>query len=84
MCFRKGFGVAKSDAEAAKWFRKAADQGNADAQCHLGKMYTEGRGVVQSDEEGERWFKLAAEQGNFEAQFNLGEDYLDPDLWDFY
>src|ERR1039458_7231012 len=47
-----GEGVPKDNAEAMKWyrkaadqFRKAADQGNADGQYHLGAMYYYGQGV---------------------------------------
>ena len=32
-------GVTQDSKEAVKWFRQAADQGNADAQCSLGLMY---------------------------------------------
>ena len=32
-------------AEAVRWFRKAAEQGDADAQFNLGRMYYEGQGV---------------------------------------
>ena len=30
-------------AEAVRWYRKAADQGDADAQSNLGGMYANGR-----------------------------------------
>ena len=33
-----GTGVAKDDKKAAQWYRKAADQGLAEAQLHLGFM----------------------------------------------
>ena len=33
--------------KALKWFRKAVDQGNADAQKNLGYMYQHGEGVPQ-------------------------------------
>jgi hypothetical protein len=36
--FYQGRGVAHSDAEAARWFRKAADQGHAQAKHKLGIM----------------------------------------------
>jgi TPR repeat protein len=36
MMYRKGEGVPKDDAEAAKWFRKAADQGDANAHSTSG------------------------------------------------
>jgi TPR repeat protein len=34
--YLNGKGVPKDDAEAVKWFRKAAEQGYADAQYDLG------------------------------------------------
>ena len=40
----RGRGVPQSDTEAATWFRRAADQGDALAQFYLGVMYNEGRG----------------------------------------
>jgi uncharacterized protein len=33
--YQYGEGVPKDDAEAVKWYRKAADQGNSDAQAKL-------------------------------------------------
>jgi TPR repeat protein len=71
-----GEGVPQNDAEAVRWFRLAADQGNADAQLHLGFMYDTGRGVSQNDAEAVRWFRLAADQGNAGAQFALGTKYF--------
>ena len=40
-----GRGVSKDEAEAAKWFRKAADQGHAAAQYNSGYAYDNGQGV---------------------------------------
>ena len=60
---------------AAKWFRKAAEQGNTGAQFNLGICYLFGHGVEQDFEEAAKWFRKAAEQGNAEAQFNLGVCY---------
>lgn len=50
---------------AEEWFRKAAEQGLADAQFKLGVAYSEGAESV-------KWLSKAAEQGNSDAQFNLG------------
>ena len=61
--------------EAAIWFRKAAKQGNPDAQFMLGVMYRGGQGVTQDDREAASWFHRAAEQGEPEAQFALGLMY---------
>ena len=62
-----------------KWFRKAADQGNASAQLSLGVMYDKGQGVPRDAAEAVKWFRKAADQGNAEAQHNLGLMYaIDP------
>ena len=37
--------MKKNMVEAAKWYRKAAEQGNADAQNRLGVRYDRGEGV---------------------------------------
>ena len=59
--------VPQDDAEAAKWFRKVGDQGNADAETALGLMYLAGRGVPQNDEAAVSWLRKAADQGVAEA-----------------
>jgi TPR repeat protein len=62
-------------AEALKWWRKAAEQGNATGQTSLGFMYEKGKGVTQDYAEAAKWFRKAAEQGNAFAQSNLGVAY---------
>jgi TPR repeat protein len=52
--------VSQDNAEAAKWYRKAADQGHANAQYNLGVMYSTGQGVPQDYVEAHKWFNLAA------------------------
>ena len=54
--------------EATKWFRLAAEQGDAEAQWNLGLMYHKGRGVIKDDREAVRWFRKAAQQGDPDAQ----------------
>jgi TPR repeat protein len=56
-------GVARDYAEAAKWFRLAAEQGLGKAQYNLGVMYLKGEGVAQDNAEAAKWLLLAAEQG---------------------
>ena len=75
MCHERGLGFEKSDAEAVKWYRKAAEQGEAIAQYNLGNMYRDGRGVEQSDVEMVKWYRKSAEQGYATAQNNLGFMY---------
>jgi uncharacterized protein len=45
--YSEGLGVPQDDAEAVKWYRRAADQGLAGAQSGLGSLYNEGKGVPQ-------------------------------------
>jgi TPR repeat protein len=57
--------LPKDDREAARLFKLAADQGNADAQTNLGILYANGRGgLPKDDREAARLFKHAADQGN--------------------
>ncbi len=62
-------------AKAVKWYRKAAEQGNALAQSSLGIFYSTGRGVPQDDAEAVGWWRKAAEQGDAKSQYNLGTTY---------
>ena len=62
-------------AEAACWYRKAAEQGLSQAQNNLGVMLKDGQGVTQDYVEAAQWFKCAAQQGNTLAEMNLGWCY---------
>jgi TPR repeat protein len=73
--YENGRGVPLNAAEAARWYRKAADQGNAHAQAQLGLMYANGTGVPRDDTEAARWYRKTADQGNTNAQFTLGGMY---------
>ncbi len=54
---------------------KKAEQGHADAQFFLGRMYYSGRGVPQDYAEAMKRYRLAADQGDADAQFFLGGMY---------
>ena len=58
-----------------KWYRKAAEQGDAHAQNNLGAIYNNGQGVARNYFEAVKWYRLSADQGNAGAQFNLGIVY---------
>ncbi len=53
------------------WYRKAAAQGNADAQSDIGELYRNGLGVSQDYAEAMTWYRKAAEE-NADAQNNIG------------
>ena len=74
--YRDGNGVRQDMAEAARFFRKAADQGHAQAQCGLGRMTRRGEGGLKKDDEAAaQLFRRAADQGFPQAQSNLGLCY---------
>ena len=68
--YHNGRGVPQDDAEAAKWFRKASEQGFAKAQYNLSFMYGNGLGVPQDIVLAHMWSSLAAAQGHKSAQEN--------------
>ena len=65
--FEQGRGVAKDEAAAAAWYRKAAVQGHASAQHNLGLMLGQGRGVANDEAGAMAWIRKAAGQGQPKA-----------------
>ena len=57
--------------EAAKWYRKAAEQGVADAQLRLGDMYRNGLGIAIDLGEAAGWFRRASDLGSKDADLRL-------------
>lgn len=70
-----GEGIAQDFAQAAEWYRKAADQNHALAQFNLSLMFASGQGVLQNDTTALMWTRKAAEGGDAGAQFRLGSRY---------
>ena len=62
-------------AEANKWYRKAAENGNGAAAYELGVNYNYGYGVEKNYEEANKWYRKGAELGNSRAANNLGINY---------
>ena len=55
-----------------RWYRKAAEQGHADAQVNMGTYSIQGVGVDCDTIQAIEWYRKAAEQGHAEAQYNMG------------
>ena len=71
--YYSGDGVPQDDAEAARWYRFAAEQGHAEAQYSLGLLiYHIGRGVPQDNRQALLWINLAVSQGEENAKRALG------------
>lgn len=68
-------GFSKNYDEAAKWFLKAAEQGQAEAQDMIGCFYMWGKGVPEDRTKAESWLLKSAAQGYDGAYFSLGLFY---------
>jgi hypothetical protein len=70
-CNLKGQGVPQDYAEAMRWYRLAANQGEAEAQANIGYLYAHGLGVPQDCAVATEWIGRAAAAGNSTGQFFL-------------
>lgn len=75
-------GTEKNENESDYWFKtafndcmKAAEQGDAIAQCNLGECFKNGYGINIDKEKAIYWLKKAAEQGNSDAMSILQNIY---------
>ena len=66
-----GLGIKHSYTDAVKWYRKAANKGNADAQFSLGVAYDNGTGVKRNTKTAYHLFGLAASGGCVAAKASL-------------
>ena len=61
--------------ELFRQLRKSAEQGDAEAQFHLGSCHELGAYVAKDEKEAILWYERAARQGHADAQYNLGACY---------
>ena len=67
-------GLEKDEVEALKWYRKAADAGNATAMRNVAVYYANELGGLQKDEaEALKWYRKAADAGDEDAIKKLKE-----------
>ena len=76
--YAKGRGVKQDDFEAMKWYRQAAEQGEANAQAILGFSYLLGKGIQVNKSLAKEWFGKACDNGNqdgceYYGKLNKGE-----------
>jgi len=84
-------GVPQNPVEALKWYRKAAENGHAQAQYVMGKFYYTGEALPKDQVEAFRWWRKAAENGHPRSTFNIGvmcflghgadKDYAEATRW---
>ena len=66
----------KSPEQAVKWYKKAADQGDVQAQLFLAAAYLYGLGVKKNDDTASHYYIDAAKNGSALAQFALAENFM--------
>ena len=89
--YHAGKGTLADPAEAAKWCRKAAEQGHLQAMTSLAGSYRDGDGVSEDEGEMLSWLRKAAKLGDADAQFEVSvylqhrnsdkSDLAEADVW---
>ena len=81
--YKEGQGVSRDDTTAVKWYKLAAEQGDAYAQQSLGWMNETGRGTLQDHIRAHMWYNIAISQGNegaTESRDNVEEEMTRADI----
>lgn len=73
--YEYGEGVPKNLETAARWYARAAAEGDARAQARLGSMYEQAEGVSEDWTKAAQWWTRSAGQGNAEGMYQLGRAY---------
>jgi TPR repeat protein len=69
--------VGATNSETIAQLYAIARNGDAIAQCELGRAFLFGTGVAKDEAVAVNWFRKAAEQNDAEAQFDLGVSYAE-------
>jgi len=72
--YAKGDGVKQDIRKGAQWFRKAANQGDREAEYNLGVYFEK---HVTDFQRAAAWYREAAERGFARAQCRLGQMYME-------
>lgn len=71
-----GTGVVRDERQAARWYEKAANSGDPNAQEQIGFFYQAGIGVERNPVRAAEWFERAVAGGSVSAKVNLGVAYV--------
>ncbi|WP_032918340.1 SEL1-like repeat protein [Mesorhizobium erdmanii] len=74
-CYLEGSGVPPSRMEGARWLRRAADRGSADAQALLAALYVTGLVPADADGKGLGSERLFDRDSSGEADFAAARDF---------
>jgi TPR repeat protein len=73
--YAHGKGVKESYEQAMHWYKKAAENEDADAMFMIGVMYANGQGVAVDIDAAKYWWEKAAVKDHPKAMFFLGRIY---------
>ena len=77
LAYYEGYsGLPKDRSEAAKWWRKSAEQSFREAELGLGDLYYLGDGVSQDYQEAYKWFRRAALHGETMSCLRISTMYI--------
>ncbi len=88
MCYAYGDGVPQNDAYATMYYRRGAEQGDAECMYRLFRNLSTGKGCEADLDEADTWLKKAADAGHasakatlerFEKAQMLGKDLVETD-----
>ena len=65
--YAKCISIKKELVDAVKQYRNDAEQGDAEAQYHLGCCYQFGDGIIKNKVEAAKWLRKSAKQGYVQA-----------------
>ena len=63
VCYEKGIGVEKSETDAFRMYRKAAERGLPDAMYYLASFYRDGVAVTQDTTREKEWLQRYSQKG---------------------
>ncbi len=63
VCYQYGIGTEKSDPDAFRMYRKAAERGLPDAMYHIAAFYRDGIAVAQDTEREKEWLQRYSKKG---------------------
>ena len=72
-----GLGIPRNDAEAIRWYRLAAEQGDPDGMSSLAYKYRFSDPPMRNSEQALVWYRWAAELDHPDALNGLGSIYLE-------
>ncbi|WP_315924631.1 tetratricopeptide repeat protein [Mesorhizobium sp. SP-1A] len=78
----RGLGVPVNQAEAAKWYARAAERGIPEAQFQYALLLLDGRYVKKDEKAAHALLQASAEAGNQLAQFNFAQLLVQEDPGD--